>query len=131
MVGFLLEKLEEWIGSLIETIKENPLKSLIAILAFFIVVPVMGEYLLSSYGLITLISYIFACIYGFSSIIHNPYRPIIWGVGFTFGAITVDLFFNSFLPTISEGNIVSIFSGIVILFVIYRIYTKSMELKSS
>ncbi len=130
MKDFMLEKLEKGVSSLIDIIKENPRNSLVAILIFFIIVPAMGEYLINSFGLITQISYYFTCVYGFTRIVHDPYRPLYWGVGFAFGAVATDLVFSNFIPTVGGGNMVSIFSGLVVLIVIVSIYIKSRELKS-
>lgn len=130
MKDFILKKLKEWGSSLIDTIKENPRNSLVAILIFFIIVPVMGEYLINSFGLFTQISYYFTCVYGFTRIVHNPHRPLYWGVGFAFGAVATDLVFTNFIPTVGGGDMVSIFSGLVVLIVIASIYMKSRELKS-
>lgn len=131
MKDFLLDLIEEWTENLIETISKEPLESLIGIISFFIVVPFLGDYIFRSYGLFTFISYIFTSIYGFTRIVDNPYRIIIWGVGFAFGAIAVDLLFNRFLPYMGGGDLVSIFSGLVVLSVIVMLYIKSIQLKSS
>ena len=130
MKDFILEKLEEWVSSLIYTIKEKPRDSLVAVLIFFIVVPVMGEYLINSFGLFTQISYYFTCVYGFTRIVYDPYRPLYWGVGFAVGAVATNLVFTNFIPTVGGGDMVSIFSGLVVLIVIASIYMKSRELKS-
>ena len=131
MKALILELVEEYIISVVEKIKENPQNSFIAIIAFIIAVPTMSKVLLASYGLFTHIAYVIACVYGFSRIIANPYRPLIWGVGFALGAVATDLIFSTFIPTISGGDWVSVFSGLVILFVIIMVYLKSKELKNS
>ena len=86
---------------------------------------------LLGFGMLTVIGYYVACIYGFSKILDDPYKIIRWGGGYAIGAAITPLIFSSFLPQIKEGTFVSIFSGSVILYVIVMVWLKAKELKES
>ena len=81
------------------------------------------------FGVFPFISYILTCIYGFTRIIDNPNRPLVWSVGFIVGTEVIKLIFDSFIPTIKGGDAVSWFAGLIILYVILKLFLKSRELK--
>jgi hypothetical protein len=86
---------------------------------------------LLGFGWFTALGYYVACIYGFSKILDDPYRIIKWGGGYAIGASVTPLIFSSFWPQIKEGTYVSIFSGLVIIYVIIMVWLKARELKES
>ena len=110
----ILEAIGEWLSSLYKKIIENPIRNLILLVVSIFIIFYMGQALYNSFGIITLIGYIFACIYGITKIVDNPERVLVWGVGFLIGADTA-----------------SIIGCLVILYVVIALYIKSRELKNA
>ena len=81
------------------------------------------------FGAITMVGYIFACIYGFSKILDDPYRMVMWGLGYAIGALAVSLILSSALLLLSKGEATSIFAGGVILYVCVVFWLKARKLK--
>jgi len=130
MREILTEYLADWVKSLVDKLLENPIINLIYFIVSIILIYAFSVVFYNTYGIITMISYIFACFYGLTRIIDDPRRPIYWAVGFIFGAVAFDLFTQHFISTIRSGDIVSLYSGLVVLFVIVLFYLKSKEFKS-
>lgn len=53
------------------------------------------------------------------------------GVGYAIGASVTPLVLSTVLPEIQKGTSVSIFSGLVILYVLFMIWWRARELKKS
>ncbi len=126
----LKNTIENWFISLIEKILEDPIRNGTILIFSSIIAYYFGRVLYETFGLFTLLGYSFACLQGLIKIIDDPRRPIFWGVGFVVGANAVNLFFENFLPMIEGKNMVSIISGLVILYVILTLYLKAKELKN-
>lgn len=128
MEKILKKAIINWFDRILSKIREKRGQSVIAIFLCGILVYPLGKALLhfsetASYG------YIFACIYKFDKIIDNLRLIIIWFVANAIGATVANLFFHRFIPTISEGTSMSIFSAFVILLVILKFKIKENELK--
>ena len=120
-----------WFRKLFEKILDNPIQNILILIVSGYVVYTMGEYLFSSFGILTLVGYIFACIEGLTKIIDKPERTVIWGVGFTFGAVAVNMISETLLPIYDGNNVVSLISVLIVAYVILSFYLKSRELKNS
>lgn len=130
MKELLTRELNNWLKDLFISINKDPLQKIVLILILPFLIHTMAEALLD-FGLFTAIGYYVACIYGFSKILDDPYRIIKWGAGYAIGASVAPLIFSSVWPEIKGGTSVSIFSGLVILYVIVMIWLKARELKKS
>jgi hypothetical protein len=128
MSNVLISAIENYFLSLFKKIAKDPLKNIAIILVSLMIIWFMAQAIVP-FGIFTTISYVIACLYGFSKIIDNPNRPLIWGVGFVIGSQAIKLITTSFLPMIKEGTSVSILSGLVILYVIVTLYIKAYRLK--
>lgn len=120
----------DWVGELIKKILENPVRNIIILIVSGYITYAMGDYLFSSFGILTLSGYIFACIKGLTKIIDKPERTIAWGVGFTIGAVAVNMIFDNLILAYEGNNIISLISVLVIGYVILSFYLKSRELKN-
>jgi len=130
MRKYSLKIIEEWFSDLIEKIRENPIKNIPILVISLIFIYFLGVTLYDSFGLLTLLGYIFASVYGLTKIIDDPRRTVVWAVGFIIGAVAINLFFENFVPMIKGGDMVSLISGLVILYVVVMFYLKSKELES-
>ncbi|KXS43145.1 MAG: hypothetical protein AWU59_1259 [Methanolobus sp. T82-4] len=124
------EILENWFRSLIDKIIENPIGNIAIIVVSIIIIKTMAGQLLV-YGYLPVLSYLVACTYGFIRIIDNPYRPLVWAVGFIIGSEASKLFMNGVIPAIQEKTQVSIFSALIIFYVVIMLKLKSNELKKA
>ena len=121
----------DWFRELVEKILENPIRNIFILIVSGYIAYVMGEYLFSSFGLLTLLGYIFACIRGLTKIVDKPERTVVWGVGFTIGAVAVKMISDNLIPAYDGNNIVSLVSVVIIGYVILSFYLKARELKSA
>jgi len=127
MKYLIIEMIFKYLNSVLEKIKENP-KNIIVILVSVLIIKSMAQ-AIYPFGLITTISYIIACIYGFTKIIDDPYRPLVWGVGFIIGTQATNILSNLLIPELKTGTMVSLFSVSIIFYVFIIFYQKSRELK--
>lgn len=130
MEKIIIDALSKWLGDLIESIRENPLQKIALIFISPFIIHAMAE-ALSDFSIFAMIGYYVACIYGFSKILDDPYRIVKWGAGYAIGASVTPLLLSSVWPEIKEGTYLSIFSGVVILYVIVMIWLKARTLKNS
>jgi hypothetical protein len=130
MNELIIREFNKWLKDLFRSIKKDPLQKIVLIVLSLILIPHMANALLG-FGWFTALGYYVACIYGFSKILDDPYRIIEWGVGYAIGASVTPLIFSSFWSQIKESTYVSIFSGLVILYVIVMVWLKARELKKS
>lgn len=125
---YLENKIKYWSYSLIEVIKDDPIWYICSIvLSLFIIKTMVGQLLV--YGYLPVISYLIACTYGFIKIIDKPEKPIVWAVGFIIGCEASKLFSSEVIPSLQEKTILSIFSALIILYVVVNLKLKSNELK--
>ncbi|MCK5177752.1 MAG: hypothetical protein KAQ92_08560 [Candidatus Aenigmarchaeota archaeon] len=118
-----------WFGELINKLFENPLRNIIILIVSSHIAYVMGEYLFSSFGFLTLLGYVFACINGLTKIVDKPERTLVWGVGFSIGAVAVNMISDTLIPAYDGNSIVSLISVFIIGYVIFSFYLKSRDLK--
>ncbi len=130
MNELIIREFKKWLKDLFISIKKDPLQKIVLIFISPILIRAMANALLG-FGWFTSLGYCVACIYGFSKILDDPYRIIKWGGGYAIGASVTQLIFSSFWPQIKEGTYISIFSGLVILYVIVMVWLKARELKKS
>ena len=130
MKELIIRAFNKWLINLFRSIKTDPFQKMVLIIISPILIHAMANALLD-FGWFTALGYYVACIYGFSKILDDPYRIIQWGGGYAIGASVTPLVFSSLWPQIKEGTYVSIFSGLVILYVIAMIWLKARELKKS
>jgi len=130
MNELIIHEFNKWLKDLFRSIKKDPLQKIVLIFISPILIHAMANALLG-FGWFTALGYYVACIYGFSKILDDPYRIIEWGVGYAIGASVTPLIFSSFWSQIKESTYVSIFSGLVILYVIVMVWLKARELKKS
>lgn len=130
MRELVIRELDIWIKKLIESIKMDPFQKILLIFISPFLIHAMAEALLD-FGLLTTIGYYVACIYGFSKILDDPYRIVRWGAGYAIFASVIPLIFSSVWPEIQKGTYLSLFSGLVILYVVVMIWLKARELKTS
>lgn len=130
MNELIIREFNKWLKDLFRSIKKDPLQKIVLISILPILIHAMANALLD-FGWFTALGYYIACIYGFSKILDDPYRIIKWGGGYAIGASVTPLIFSSFLPQITEGTYVSIFSGLIILYVLVMVWLKARELKKS
>lgn len=130
MNELIIREFNKWLKDLFRSIKKDPLRKIVLIFISPILIYHMANALLG-FGWFTALGYYVACIYGFSKILDDPYRIIEWGVGYAIGASVTPLIFSSFWSQIKESTYVSIFSGLVILYVIVMVWLKARELKKS
>jgi RsiW-degrading membrane proteinase PrsW (M82 family) len=126
----ILRGIESWFLKLFEIIKKDPLQKTVLIFVLPIIINAMAKAILE-FSVLSAIGYYFACIYGFSSALEDPYRVIKWGVGYVIGAIAVKMVFENMIPAFDPNNAVSIVSVLVIGYVVIQFYLKSRELKKS
>jgi len=125
---YILEKIVDWLYEVYEAIKKDPFRNgIFSLLSIFIII-VMSKYVLE-FGVFTFVSYIFACIWGFTKTIENPSRPLVWSIGFIVGAEATGLLFNEVFPLVKENTAVSWFSALVIFYIAFKIWWKSRELQ--
>ncbi len=120
----------EWFGELFEKILENPVRNIIILIVSGYIIYAMGEVIFESYGLITLLGYIFSCLYGISKIVDDPRRTVAWGVGYFIGAMAFKMIPEFIFPELKSVTWVSTISILVILYVIIQFYLKARKLKS-
>jgi cytochrome c biogenesis protein CcdA len=127
----IADLITNWAKSVMEKIMENPIKNIVIIIVSF----VLGYYLIVEIfkiaGILTVVGYAFACIYGLAKIIDDPYRIIRWAVGYIIGSVAIKLIFEEFVPQITSATSTSIFASLIILYVCVRFYLKAKELKES
>ena len=116
---------------MVDKILENPLKNILILIVSGYIVYAMGEYLFSSFGLLTLLGYIFVCIKGITKIVDKLDITVVWGVGFAIGAVSIKMISEYLIPAYNGNNIVSLVSVVIIGYVILSFYLKSRELKSA
>lgn len=121
----------DWLEDLFKKILDNPIRNIVILIVSGYIAYAMGEYLFTSFGLLTLGGYIFACIKGLTKIVDKPERTVVWGVGFTIGAVAVNMISENLIPAYDGNNIVSLISVLIIGYVILSFYLKSQELKNS
>lgn len=125
----LLEILKGWLEDVWHKLKKDPIQSIISLFLCVFLVPVLSKVIIQSFGVLTFIGYIFACIYGLTKLIDDPRRSIVWSIGFIVCATAVKLIFDSVIPIAKGKDMVSIFSALVMLYVIGALYFKGKELK--
>lgn len=130
MNELIIREFNKWLKDLFRSIKKDPLQKIVLIFISLILIHYMANALLG-FGWFTALGYYVACIYGFSKILDDPYRIIEWCVGYAIGASVIPLIFSSFWSQIKESTYVSIFSGLVILYVIVMVWLQARELKKS
>lgn len=130
MKEILVKEFRKWIRNVWREIKKNPSQTIPIILISPLLIHAFAEALVD-FSIFTAIGYYVACIYGFSKILEDPYRIIKWGAGYAIGAAVTPLVFTSFWPQIQEGTYVSIFSAIIIAYVLFMIWWRARELKNS
>jgi hypothetical protein len=130
MKELLIREFNIWLKDLFISIKKDPFQKIVLMVISPILIHAMAN-ALWGFSWFTALGYYVACIYGFSKILDDPYKIIRWGGGYAIGAAITPLIFSSFLPQIKEGTFVSIFSGLVILYVIVMVWLKAKELKES
>ncbi|MFA6460812.1 MAG: hypothetical protein WCV90_00965 [Candidatus Woesearchaeota archaeon] len=121
----------DWFIEVTKKIIKNPYQNLLILIFSGYIAYAMGEYLFSSFGLLTLAGYVFACLKGLTRILDQPGRTVIWGVGFTFGAVAIRMISDNLLPAYDKNNLVSLISVGIIAYVIFSFYLKSKELKNA
>ena len=126
----IIDLIGEWLFDIWEEIKKDPVRKILFILISPILINAMAEAILD-FSLLSMIGYYVACIYGFSKILDDPYRIIKWGVGYVIGAVAVKMIFENLIPAYDGNNFVSIFSILVIGYVILMFFLKARELKNS
>ena len=99
----------EWLEEVWEKIEKNPRKNIPLIIISPIIIYAMAEALLPL-SIFAVIGYVVACLYGFSNILDNPNRMLLWGVGYAIGAAITPIIFSSVWPEIQKGTSISIFS---------------------
>lgn len=126
----ILDLIGEWLFDIWEEIKKDPIRKILLILISPILINALAE-AIYDFSWLAMTGYYFACIYGFSKILDDPYRIIKWGVGYIIGAVAVKMIFENMIPSYDGNNAVSILSVIVIGYVIIMLYLKARELKNS
>ncbi|MBR9677373.1 hypothetical protein GOV04_04485 [Candidatus Woesearchaeota archaeon] len=126
----ILKVLIKWIQGIWDKIKEKPQNILPAIISIW-----MSYYLaleiFNLSGILTIVGYVFAVIYGIAKIIDDPYRIIYWAMGYIIGQQAVKVLTEMFIPRITANTTTSLVSAGVILYVVVALYLKAMELKKS
>ena len=126
----LIKELNKWVSKVWKEIKKDPIQKLAIIFISPFLIHAFAESLVD-FSLFTAIGYYVACIYGFSKILDDPYRIIKWGTGYAIGASVTPLIFSSLWPQVKEGTSVSIFSAVIIAYVLFMIWWRARELKNS
>jgi len=126
----VIHEFYKWLNELAESIKEDPLQKIVLIIISPFLIHAMANALLG-FGWFTALGYYAACIFGFSKILDDHYKIIKWGVGYAIGAAVTPLVLSSAWPEIKAGTWGSIFSGLVILYVVVMLWLKARELKGS
>ena len=128
MKQLIIREFNKWLKDLFRSIKKDPIQKIALIIISPILIYAMAEALLD-FGWFTAFGYIVACSYGFSKILDEPNRIIQWGGGYAIGASVTPLIFSSIWPQIKEGTYASMFSALVILYVIRIIWLEARKLK--
>jgi hypothetical protein len=126
--NFVVEKFLGWLEDVWNKIKQNPRKSIFLILISPIIIYLIGEFLLS-FSIFATIGYFVACLYGFSRILEDPFRMLKWGAGFAIGAAVIPLIFSVAWPEIQKGTSVSIFTGLIIFYIVVMVWLKARKIK--
>ncbi|MDE1828072.1 MAG: hypothetical protein KGH65_02860 [Candidatus Micrarchaeota archaeon] len=130
MIDLIISHIILWLDSLITKFFQNPKKSVVMLLIAVLLVYYFSQALYNSFGLLTVIGYIIGCIYGATKIIDEPRRTLVWGVGYAISATLIKIVSQSLLPEFTGGiTPVSIFSAIVIMYVLLRLFLISQALK--
>ncbi len=119
-----------WLNKLVTSIKKDPIRKIALIFLSPFIIHAMAEALLD-FGILPTIGYYVSCIYGFSKIVDDPYRIVKWGAGYAIGAAVTPMVFTMVWPEIQKGTSLSIFSGVIIFYVLFMIWWKARELKNS
>lgn len=128
MKELIYDAISDWIEELINAVQNHPMNAGISILIMPITIWAMTQ-ALTDFSWFTATSYLFACVYGFPKIIENIYRPLIWGVGYALGAALFSVLIEDVLPLWLKGDSLSIFSGLVILYVVLLMLIRAWNLK--
>ena len=126
----IINLIGEWLFDIWEEIKKDPIRKILLILISPILINAMAKAILD-FSWLSTIGYYVACIYGFSKILDDPYQIIKWGVGYIIGAVAVKMIFENLIPAYDGNTFVSIFSVLIIGYVILMFFLKSRELKNS
>ena len=126
----LIREFQKWIKKVLKKIKKNPKQTIPVIFVSPFLIHAFAEVLVD-FSLFTAIGYYVACIYGYYKILDDPYRVIKWGVGYAICASVTPLIFSSIWPQIKEGTYVSVFSALVIVYVLFMVWWRARELKNT
>ncbi len=130
MKDIVINKISDWFSELVDSIKDGPLQKIVLIFISPFLIHAMAE-ALADFSWFTMVGYYVACIYGFSKILDDPYRIVKWGAGYAIAASVTPLILSSVWPEIKQGTYLSIFSGLVILYVVVMIWLRARDLKKS
>lgn len=130
MKELLLREMGKWFEKLFASIRKDPVRKIALIFISPFIIHAMAEALLD-FGIFTTVGYYFACIYGFSKILDDPYRIVKWGAGYAIGASVTPLLFSMAWPELQKGTSISIFTAIIIVYILFMIWWKARELKIS
>jgi len=120
---------EKWKNSLKKTIKTVNFKSfrinfsLISIIFITIVLALIVN-------IWTALLYLITCIYYIPEIISDLAKPLIWSIGFFFGAIVVDIGMDKFFPYIQSKTFPTSLSAVVTGLILVLMYKGVKKLKT-
>ena len=129
MKSLIIRLLNDYFASVFKKIKEDPMRN-ISILSFSIVVIYFMLNAILPFGFITTISYLIACIRGLTKIVDDPYRPLLWSIGFVFSAVMIKILVNRLVPNFNEITLISLISVLLIVYMVTPILLKLREFKN-
>ncbi len=126
--GFLKNVIEKWAKDSWHSFESNFPESLVALVFLPLLVWAMVQSILGFSFLATL-GYLVFCIKNLGKILEDFRKPLVWGIAYILGAVIFDVFIKNVPGLFSKGDGASIFSGLVILWVLIILFVKKEEMK--
>jgi hypothetical protein len=123
----IVQSVGKYLKEIWKKVEKDPRNGVLLLVSVMVIYYMAGA--IMPFGVLTTISYLAACLMGFSKIIDDPYRPLEWGLGFVICAVAIDQAKTLILPQFHSIDMVSIFAAAVMVYVLATLYMKGVELK--
>ena len=122
-------KLNKWISTLSKKINQNPTKNIPILFISLILIFIMAKEIGGRFGVFSLIGYIFLCFYKLADIIDDIRRTLAWGVGYIIVTIAFSMVPTFIFPLLGSITLVSIFSILIIGYIIIHFVLMGEKMK--
>jgi|GEM_PF-1569410 len=129
MLKFIARKLKHYLKGIGRKLKKHPIKNTFILLFSLAAIYIIGQILFHFFGILTLVGYIFACLYDITAIIDKPKRTFVWALGYAVSAVMIGFFFGKLYPAISGKTAASVYSLAMTAIIIIILFLQSRKLK--